>query len=209
MNNLSATTPFSNHVHSVIGKIDQRFRASDLLTGRYLFGKSEQSFPLGLVGGGNLPGFNTVTPTTVNLLSPSYTRVVSSAMLFEARAGFNRFHETFYPEDRDFDPARIGLATVSNPRDFGLPLIRVSGFANLGANLSLPRGRVDTNSHLVGSVLVQHRPPQLESRIRIPAHGRGRVLRRGISRPARFRQPYGLHAGISRAGGRPQAIPIA
>jgi len=151
-NNLSATTPFYNNLHSIIAKIDERFRASDLLTVRYMYGTSEQGFPLALVGGGNLPGFNTVTPTNVNLLSASYTRVVSSKMLFEARAGFNRFDETFYPEDRDFDPNSIGLATVSNPRDFGLPLIRVSGFANLGANLSLPRGRVDTNTHLVGSL---------------------------------------------------------
>jgi hypothetical protein len=34
---------------------------------------------------------------------------------------------------------------VTDPRDFGLPLIRVSGYANAGSNLSLPRGRVDSN----------------------------------------------------------------
>lgn len=62
-----------------------------------------------------------------------------------------RFDESFSPEDASFDPRSIGLETVTNARDFGLPLMRVSGYANLGSNLSLPRGRVDTNVHLVGS----------------------------------------------------------
>ena len=35
----------------VIGKIDYHLNASDLLTGRYYFGDSHQSFPLALVGG--------------------------------------------------------------------------------------------------------------------------------------------------------------
>jgi hypothetical protein len=41
---------------------------------------------------------------------------------------------------------------VTNPQDFGLPLIRVSGFANTGANLSLPRGRVDSNYQAFANV---------------------------------------------------------
>ena len=60
--------------------------------------------------------------------------------------GLNRFDETFTPEDKSFDPRSVGLNTVTNPQDFGLPLIRVSGYANAGSNLSLPRGRVDSNT---------------------------------------------------------------
>ena len=38
------------------------------LTGRYFFGDSVQSFPLALTAtGGQLPGFNTYTPTRVQL----------------------------------------------------------------------------------------------------------------------------------------------
>lgn len=144
-NNLQATTLFKNRVDSALGKIDQNFGAADLLTVRYFFGDSDQSFPLGLLGGGFLPGYNTETPTTVHLLSGSFTHVVSPKLLFEVRAGLNRFDETFFPEDADFDPRSAGLNTVSDPQDFGLPLIRVSGYANAGANLSLPRGRVDSN----------------------------------------------------------------
>src|SRR6266849_1204612 len=61
-NNLLATTRFSNRVDSLIGKIDKHFGVGDVLTGRYFFGDSDQSFPLALVGGGGLPGFNTLTP---------------------------------------------------------------------------------------------------------------------------------------------------
>src|SRR6185503_11016410 len=59
--------------------------------------------------------------------------------------GYNRFHETFFPEDSSFDPNSIGLATTNDPQNFGLPEIRVSGFASLGANRSVPRGRTDVN----------------------------------------------------------------
>jgi len=144
-NNLQATTLFTNRVDSLIGKLDQHIGAVDLLTVRYFFGDSDQSFPLGLLGGGFLPGFNTDTPTTVHLLSGSFTHLLTPKLLVELRGGYNRFDEDFFPEDRDFDPGSIGLNTVTNPQDFGLPLIRVSGFANIGANLSLPRGRVDSN----------------------------------------------------------------
>jgi hypothetical protein len=143
-NNLLATTRFSNRIDSFIGKIDQNI-GSDLLTGRYFFGDSDQSFPLALVGGGNLPGYNTLTPTRVQLVSLSYTHVITPRLLLEFRAGYNRFAETFSPEDKDFNPQSIGLNTPGGANDPGLPLILVSGYATIGANASLPRGRVDTN----------------------------------------------------------------
>ena len=151
-NNLQAVTRFDNRVDSLIAKVDQRVGAGDLLTVRYFFGNSDQSFPLGLLGGGVLPGYNTDTPTTVHLLSGSFTHLITPKLLLEARGGFNRFDETFFPQDRDFDPRTVGLNTVTNPQDFGLPLIRVAGFSNVGANLSLPRGRVDTNYQALANV---------------------------------------------------------
>jgi hypothetical protein len=143
---VAVSTPFSNRLDSVIGKIDHNFNSSNLLTGRYYFGDSDQSFPLGLLGsGGVLPGYNTLTPTRINLVSLSYVRVISASLVNEARFGFNQFHETFFPQDRHFDPSSIGLVTGVGPQDFGLPDIRVSGFTRLGANDSLPRGRTDRN----------------------------------------------------------------
>ena len=153
-NNLLTSDPASNRVDSVIAKIDHRFSENDNLTGRYYFGDSDQSFPLALVGGGILPGFNTVTPTRVNILSLSDTHMFNPRLLTEIRFGYNRFHETFGPQDSTFDPSTIGLNMGTTAQDFGLPQISVGAprndsnsrsFAVLGANTSVPRGRTDTN----------------------------------------------------------------
>jgi hypothetical protein len=146
------SNPFTNRVDSVIGKIDYHVNASDLLTGRYYFGDSHQSFPLALVGGGVTPGYNTTTPTRVQIVSLSYTKVLNNKLLTEIRGGWNRFAEQFAAQDSSFNPATIGLASLSPsalPRDFGLPLITFSdGTSSIGANASVPRGRIDTNTQL-------------------------------------------------------------
>ncbi|MGD1155504.1 MAG: carboxypeptidase regulatory-like domain-containing protein [Terriglobia bacterium] len=143
--NVTTSNPFRNRIDSLIGKIDHSFNEKNLLTGRYYFGDSDQNFPLSLVNGGALPGFNTLTPTRINLVSISYVRVFSSTQVNEVRFGYNRFRETFFPQDKSFDPASVGLDTGVGSQDFGLPLMRFSGLASLGSNLSLPRGRTDQN----------------------------------------------------------------
>jgi Carboxypeptidase regulatory-like domain len=144
--NLFVTTRALNDVDSLIGKIDHQFDKDNQFTGRYFFGNSNQSFPLALLGGNVLPGYNTVTPTRVNLVSLSYLKILSPTKVNEARFGYNRFDEGFFPEDSDFDPRTIGLNNgIVGSQDFGLPFIRVSGFASIGSTLSVPRARVDTN----------------------------------------------------------------
>lgn len=155
-NNLQTADRASNRVDSFIAKVDHHIGQNDLLTGRYYCGNSDQSFPLALVGGGILPGFNTVTPTTVNIASVSFTHVFTPHLLMEVRGGYNRFDESFFPEDRTFDPSSIGLNTGVSAKDFGLPSINVSGFAPLGANTSVPRGRVDTNWQFFDNVSYSH-----------------------------------------------------
>jgi hypothetical protein len=148
--NVSVTTRALNDVDSLIVKVDHSFNEKHQLVGRYFFGNSDQSFPLAILAGGVLPGFNTVTPTRVNLVALSYLWVVSDTQVNELRFGYNRFDEEFLPEDGDFDPRSIGLETgIQGPQDFGLPQIRISGFTPIGATLSVPRGRVDTNFHVV------------------------------------------------------------
>lgn len=151
--NLFVTTPASNDVDSLIGKIDHSFNKDNQLTGRYFFGTSDQSFPLAILAGNILPGYNTVTPTTVHLISISYLKIISPTKVNEFRFGYNRFDEGFFPEDNDFDPRSIGLNTgITNDQDFGLPQIRIQddlGIANIGATLSVPRARVDSNFHII------------------------------------------------------------
>ncbi len=151
--------PSTNSLDSLITKVDQHIGQNDLLSGRYYFGNSNQSAPLAIVGGNVLPGFNTVVPTRVQVVSLSYTHVFSPSLLAEFRGGWNRFAETFAAEDVALNPASLGLNTA-NPNftnlDYGLPVISVSdtdpnvlpadvSLAGLGANRSNPRGRVDSN----------------------------------------------------------------
>ena len=120
-----------------------------MLTGRYYFGDSDQSFPFAQLAGGLLPGFNTVTPTRVQLIALSYVKVVNSTQVNEVRLGWNRFAEGFFPQDQSFNPNSIGLDTGVGAYDGGLPATTVGGFSQIGATNSVPRNRVDTNWHFV------------------------------------------------------------
>jgi len=150
--NVAAANPFVNDLSSGIVKVDYNINKDNLFSSRYFIGDSSQSFPLALVGGGILPGFNTITPTRVQLVSLSLVSVVSPIIVNEARVGWNRFAEGFFPQDRSFNPASIGLDTGVGPQDFGLPKITVGSFAVIGAAPSVPRFRVDTNWHFADSL---------------------------------------------------------
>jgi hypothetical protein len=160
----TAIAPSLNNLSSVIAKIDHSFNRSNSITGRYFFGDSTQQFPLALnATGGQLPGFDTVTPTRVQLVSISEVAVLSPTMVNELRYGWNRFAEGFFPQDRSVDPSTFGLCNV--PVTFGtchsqgLPIILLSPtptggsgfFSQLGATSGDPRQRVDTNTQLIDS----------------------------------------------------------
>jgi hypothetical protein len=150
--NSSVISPSFNKLTSFIAKIDHSFNPDNLLTGRYFFGDSVQSFPLALTAsGGQLPGFNTFTPTRVQLVAISYTHTIGSNKVNELRYGWNRFAEGFFPQDQNFQPGSIGLDTGSGLSNGGLPIITVagSGFAQLGASSSTPRHRVDSNDQVL------------------------------------------------------------
>jgi carboxypeptidase family protein/TonB-dependent receptor-like protein len=154
----SVVSPSFNNLTSLIGKIDHSFNANNLLTGRYFYGDSVQSFPLALTAtGGQLPGFNTFTPTRVQLVSLSYVHPFGGNKVNEIRYGWNRFAEGFFPADQSFHPSSIGLCAATDPSlcngsgtfDSGLPIIAVSGVAQLGSTSSVPRHRFDTNNQVL------------------------------------------------------------
>ncbi|MBI3477741.1 MAG: TonB-dependent receptor [Acidobacteria bacterium] len=149
INNLASSTPFKNRVDSLIAKVDHNFNPNNLLTGRYYFGDSDQSFPFAQLAGGLLPGFNTVTPTRVQLVSLSWVKVMNANQVNEARLGWNRFAEGFFPEDQSFDPTSIGLNTGVGKYEGGLPAINVGDFSQIGATNGVPRNRVDSNWHFI------------------------------------------------------------
>ena len=161
-NNAQVVAPSSNNLSSFIAKIDHTFDQNNIVTGRYFFGDSVQSFPLALnASGGQLPGFNTVTPTRVQLVSISYVHLFSPTKVNEVRYGWNRFSEGFFPQDASFDPSTLGLCnvpvTAPSCSSSGLPIIlaavtptgATSFFAQPGATSGDPRSRHDTNNQLI------------------------------------------------------------
>jgi hypothetical protein len=153
----SVISPSFNDLTSFIAKIDQNFNASNILTGRYFFGDSIQSFPLALTAsGGQLPGFNTFTPTRVQLASLSYVHTFGTNKVNELRYGWNRFAEGFFPDDQSFHPSQSGLCLATSDaqcsggvNDSGMPIVLVSHVAQLGATSSVPRHRFDSNNQII------------------------------------------------------------
>jgi len=142
-----------NNVDSMIIKLDQTLSHNSQLSGRYFFGNSNQSFPLGLAGGNNLPGTNTYAPIRTQLVSISLVTVVKPNQTNEARLGWNRYRNGFYAADAGIfgNPEQtLHMDTgVTSPNDYGLPTIRFGELSNLGSSpFSNPRNRVDTNWQL-------------------------------------------------------------
>src|SRR5438445_2347724 len=130
----SVVSPSFNRLSSFIVKLDHNFNTNNIVTGRYFFGDSVQSFPLALTAtGGQLPGFNTFTPTRVQIVSLSYVHTIGTNKVNELRYGWNRFAEGFFPADQSFHPSSIGLCAATTTADCngglfdsGLPILLVS-----------------------------------------------------------------------------------
>jgi len=158
--NETFTTPFSNNSDNIIVKADQHlhlFSSGDLLTGRYFYSHGMQSFPLGMLyTGSSAPGYNTSTPTHVNIVSLSYTSIPKPNLIVEIRGGYNRFLQQFIPQDIGLNPnTAYGLDTLPpdfSTNDLGLPTIDVGSYSPIGSTASDSRGRVDTNYQLFGNV---------------------------------------------------------
>jgi hypothetical protein len=154
------TTPFLNNSDNMIAKVDQHlklFSPGDLLTARYFYAHGTQSFPLGMLyTGSSAPGFNTSTPTHVNVVSLSYTTIPKPNLIVEIRGGYNRFLQQFLPQDNSLNPnSAFGLNSLPpnySSHDLGLPTITVAAFSPIGSTASDARGRIDTNYQLFGNI---------------------------------------------------------
>jgi Carboxypeptidase regulatory-like domain len=131
-------------------KIDHRFNDRFNLSGRYVYGDGNQTFPLNSGQGSELPTYQTAVPTRVQLGGVNLSQVLTSRLINETRFSFNRFAQTFSSLDSNFDPASIGLITGTKG---GLPTIVTGGFESLGAPTNEPRGRV-SQAYQVADALV-------------------------------------------------------
>lgn len=134
--------------NTVTLRLDRGSQHPNRFSASFAIGANRQSFPqggFGLGGGSRLPAYASQSHDVVALFAAQWQRAFSSRLLNAARLGYSRYNETTVPGDTGFDVASLGLNTgVTLARDSGLPEIDIAPgeYENLGASLSLPRGRV-------------------------------------------------------------------
>ena len=87
------------------------------------------------------PMFRSQANTRAQVLGGAWVWAPTSRFTNQFHIGYNRFWQQVYVADHNLDPASVGVPTgVTNPVDFGLPEIRISGFSShtIGGNGSWP-----------------------------------------------------------------------
>ncbi len=87
------------------------------------------------------PLFLSQAQTRAQVLGGAWVWTPGSRLTNQFHVGYNRFWQEIYVADHNLNPASLGIITgVTNPTDFGLPEIRLSGFNShtIGGNGSWP-----------------------------------------------------------------------
>jgi hypothetical protein len=120
-------------------KVDYHFSQKHSFSADYFIGDSLQT-ELDLTGVLN-PMFLSQAKTRAQVLGGAWVWAPSSRLTNQFHVGYNRFWQQVYVADHNLNPASVGINTgVTNPINFGLPEIRISGFEShtIGGNGSWP-----------------------------------------------------------------------
>ena len=152
-----------NDLDNFIAKIDHNLSNNEQLSGRYAFGRSEQTFPLGNNGGfgkgSRLPAFAQTSPTRVQVVSVSLLSTLSPSKINEVRFGYSRYRTSFSSLDANFDPSTLGPNFDLGTGKLGLPEFDFSipELENLGAQgFSVPRGRTSQTFQILDNFTFLH-----------------------------------------------------
>jgi hypothetical protein len=135
----SATAPVN--IDQWTGDVSHNFGSNDRLHGYYAFQRDERGEPT--LQGNSIPGFGDTRRSHRQIFTLNETRTFSSAVVNEARFGFNRIHILFSPNAK-INPLDFGIKDgISEP--LGLPQMNITGSGlNLGGPAGFPQGRSDT-----------------------------------------------------------------
>jgi len=104
----------------------------------------------------NLPGFGRDDNQRTKSVSFSYTQILDSRTVNEFRFGYNFLRQIRAPENKIDAVSAFGLVGLSSdPRTFGFPAFRVTGFDSLGDNVQLPQERSDSTYQIVDNISLQ------------------------------------------------------
>ncbi len=117
----------------------QTFSESNRFNAYYAMQQDQRNEPT--TQGNNLPNFGDQRHGVRQLLTLVDTQTISPTLVNEARAGFNRIHIVFAPQNL-FNAADYGINSGVNA-PIGLPQISVAGAFSFGGINGFPQGRGD------------------------------------------------------------------
>jgi len=146
-------TPGQNYVSSPILRdrddrfdlrIDHALSSRSSLVSRYSFSDRDLYEPFSGPSFARIPGFGTNIPRRAQNFMIGEDHTFTSALINQARFALNRVASGSFQENLGNSiNSRVGLPDVSsNPRDFGLSLISVSGFSPVGDEYNNPQHSV-------------------------------------------------------------------
>ena len=153
------STPFQNFVSSpelrdrndqFDVRLDHSIGKASRLAARYSFSDRSLFEPFSGPTFAVVPGFGTDIPRRAQNVMVGETHIFSPTLINEARVAFNRIGSAVIQESGGRSINRqVGLPELSsNPRDFGLSFITISGFSPLGDEFNNPQQSV-TNTFQV------------------------------------------------------------
>ncbi|MCM3880018.1 MAG: carboxypeptidase regulatory-like domain-containing protein, partial [Vicinamibacterales bacterium] len=171
---------------------DTTLGASLDVMARYSFADRRLFEPFAGPGFSLVPGYgNDVARRGQNFVA-SATHVVSSTLLNETRAGFNRVSASVFPELGGATNSSVGLPVLStNPRDAGLSLVSVSGYSPLGHEYNNPQSGT-TNTFQFADTLTWNRGAHL-----VKAGFDARMIRQDAFRDVLSRGTLGFTGAIA------------
>lgn len=122
-------------------RLDHAFSAAAQLAVRYSFSDRDLFEPFSGPTFAAVPGFGNEVPRRGQNFMIGETQILSSALVNEARLAFSRVAGAVLQENHGTSLNRqVGLPELSsNPRDFGLSFITISGFSKLGDEFNNPQ----------------------------------------------------------------------
>ena len=121
--------------------VSHNISANDRIHGYYALQRDERGEPT--LQGNTIPGFGDTRASRRQIFTLNETHTFGSAVVNEARFGFNRIHILFSP-NAQLNPLDFGIKNgVTQP--IGLPQMTVTGTGlNFGGPAGFPQGRSDT-----------------------------------------------------------------
>ncbi|PYS03248.1 MAG: hypothetical protein DMG16_06250, partial [Acidobacteria bacterium] len=152
-NNFSPVNSLPEDVNQYSVRLDHRFSGTNSLFGRYAYSQDALLVPCASAGQTScVPGFAHNDITRAHSLSLTDTHIFSPKLVMEIRAGFNRQLQSriALTSGKSDISSELGIPASHDPKDFGHPMIAITGLATIG-----DRGyqnRAGTTEQIAGSL---------------------------------------------------------